>query len=98
MDVNQNYLTSVGAYSHSASPYGTFDQAGNVWEWNVDFNASSYPTGTCNNCATITSSSNRVFRGGDFSIDASSLLASYRSANPPTSRGGGIGARCARTP
>ena len=33
-DSNQNYLTDVGAYSSSASPYGTFDQAGNVWEWN----------------------------------------------------------------
>ena len=31
-----NYLTDVGAYALSASPYGTFDQAGNVWEWNED--------------------------------------------------------------
>jgi sulfatase modifying factor 1 len=30
----QNYLTDVGAYTASASPYGTFDQGGNVWEWN----------------------------------------------------------------
>ena len=29
-----NYLTDVGAYAVSASPYGTFDQGGNVWEWN----------------------------------------------------------------
>ena len=28
-----NYLTEVGAYSGSASPFGTFDQNGNVWEW-----------------------------------------------------------------
>jgi Sulfatase-modifying factor enzyme 1 len=27
-------LTNVGAYGLSASPYGTFDQAGNVSEWN----------------------------------------------------------------
>jgi len=27
-------LTDVGAYSLSASPYGTFDQSGNVSEWN----------------------------------------------------------------
>jgi formylglycine-generating enzyme required for sulfatase activity len=30
----QNYLTDVGAYTSSASPYGTFDQGGNAWEWN----------------------------------------------------------------
>jgi formylglycine-generating enzyme required for sulfatase activity len=29
-----DYLTDVGAYDLAASPYGTFDQAGNVWEWN----------------------------------------------------------------
>src|SRR5688572_1353948 len=27
-------LTDVGAYTSSSSYYGTFDQAGNVWEWN----------------------------------------------------------------
>ena len=27
-------LTAVGSYTGSASPYGTFDQGGNVWEWN----------------------------------------------------------------
>jgi formylglycine-generating enzyme len=27
-------MTDVGAYSSSASPYGTFDQGGNAWEWN----------------------------------------------------------------
>jgi formylglycine-generating enzyme required for sulfatase activity len=31
---SQNYLTDVGAFSKSASYYGTFDQAGNVYEWN----------------------------------------------------------------
>jgi formylglycine-generating enzyme required for sulfatase activity len=30
----QNYLTDVGAYTLSDSPYGTFDQGGNVREWN----------------------------------------------------------------
>jgi sulfatase modifying factor 1 len=27
-------FTIVGSYAGSASPYGTFDQAGNAWEWN----------------------------------------------------------------
>ena len=30
----QNYLTDVGAYISSPSYYGTFDQGGNVYEWN----------------------------------------------------------------
>jgi formylglycine-generating enzyme required for sulfatase activity len=50
----QNYLTDVGAYgANSASYYGTYDQGGNVWEWNDEVNlslerglrgASWYPT------------------------------------------------------
>jgi formylglycine-generating enzyme required for sulfatase activity len=31
---NQNYLTDVGAFSGSESFYGTFDQSGNVYQWN----------------------------------------------------------------
>ena len=29
-------VTDVGAYTGSASPNGTFDQGGNVWEWNEE--------------------------------------------------------------
>lgn len=32
--LSQNYLTNVGAYAASESFYGTFDQNGNVDEWN----------------------------------------------------------------
>jgi sulfatase modifying factor 1 len=33
-DSSQNYLTDAGAFSNSASAYGTYDQGGNVWEYN----------------------------------------------------------------
>jgi formylglycine-generating enzyme required for sulfatase activity len=33
-DISQNHLTNVGAYVNSPSYYGTFDQGGNVEEWN----------------------------------------------------------------
>ena len=32
-NVVSNDTTPVGAYKASPGPYGTFDQAGNVWEW-----------------------------------------------------------------
>jgi len=31
---NPYYRTEVGDHENSDSPYGTFDQGGNVWEWN----------------------------------------------------------------
>ena len=33
-DPNQNYLTDVGAFTGSGSFYSTFDQNGNVFQWN----------------------------------------------------------------
>jgi formylglycine-generating enzyme len=45
------YRTEAGAHENSASPYGTFDQGGNVWEWNEGF-----PNSAC-----------RGLRGGTFS-------------------------------
>ncbi len=32
------YRTEVGAHENSESPYATFDQGGNVWEWNEAVN------------------------------------------------------------
>jgi len=32
-DPNQNYLTTVGSFTGSASYYGTYDQSGNVYNW-----------------------------------------------------------------
>lgn len=34
INASQNYLTDAGANPLSASLYGTFDQGGNVWDWN----------------------------------------------------------------
>ena len=42
-DDTQNYLTDVGAFSGSESFYGTFDQSGNVYQWN-DLDGAAGPT------------------------------------------------------
>jgi len=40
------YRTEVGAHENSQSPYGTFDQGGNVWEWNETY--TGMRGGSCN--------------------------------------------------
>ena len=47
------WRTEVGEWENSESPYGTFDQAGNVWEWFE----SPLPAG---------GNGNRVLRGGSY--------------------------------
>jgi formylglycine-generating enzyme required for sulfatase activity len=72
-------LTDVGSYTGSPSPYGTFDQGGNVWEKNE----------------TIISGSARGMRGGAFYNTPSTLAASFRGTNDPTSEQDVVGFRVA---
>jgi formylglycine-generating enzyme len=65
----QNYLTDVGAFTNSASFYGTFDQSGNVFQWN-DLDG--------------TPGSSRGLRGGFWDFDASFLSSSFRYSNDPS--------------
>lgn len=54
--------TPVGAYSLSVSPYGTFDQAGNVSEWNDDsFGVSA-----------------RIVRGGSYAFNQDVISSDFR--------------------
>ena len=76
-------LTIVGSYTGSASPYGTFDQGGNVAEWN-ETNIGGTAHGQ---------------RGGYFTTTADSLSAQSRGfvLNQPTGRDN-IGFRVASIP
>ncbi|MEB2311723.1 MAG: SUMF1/EgtB/PvdO family nonheme iron enzyme [Polyangiaceae bacterium] len=75
-------VTQVGAYVNSASPYGTFDQGGNVREWND----------------TIVSDTYRGVRGGTFYSVVGHLAASYRGRGDPTNEGSFLGFRVASLP
>jgi formylglycine-generating enzyme required for sulfatase activity len=62
------YRTEVGEFENSDSPYGTFDQGGNVWEWTE----------------AVLYGSSRGLRGGAFNYIADALHASFRYKLYPT--------------
>jgi formylglycine-generating enzyme required for sulfatase activity len=77
-------VTDVGAYVGSASPYGTFDQGGNVYEFNEEIygheeNPNSF----------------RGYRGGSWFTVASRLAATIPDYGFPTSESGNVGFRVA---
>ncbi len=76
-------LTDAGAYVDSDSPYGTFDQGGNVFEWNESvFSGGSF----------------RSVRGDSFIGGAGYLSASGPISFNPVSQGYGLGFRIATVP
>ena len=74
------WTTPVGQFGLSESPYNTFDQGGNLWEWNeTAFYAGSSPAA----------------RGGSWSDYSDNLAASTRSYSNPTREIYSIGFRVA---
>jgi len=94
---NSNAAQNVGSKSPKGDGlWGQSDLAGNVGEWNLDSYTSPY-TDPCNNCASLTSASPRVIRGGDFSGGDLLLRSAGRDYSGPVYRNYNLGARCART-
>ncbi len=76
-------LSDGGVYgSNSASFYGTYDQGGNVWEWND----------------TVIAGSSRGLRGGSWSYSDSFLRSSYRDGSGPADESNHVGFRVASVP
>ncbi len=73
------YRTRAGFFGLSESPYNTFDQGGNVSEWNE----------------AVVYGSGRGLRGGSFYVYPGSLRAAARGSYAPTSAYGYIGFRVA---
>jgi formylglycine-generating enzyme required for sulfatase activity len=76
------WQTEVGEFENSGSPYGTFDQGGNVWEWNE----------------SVYLFTNRGVRGGSYASVEDNLHAAYGTYDNPSTENGNIGFRVVQVP
>lgn len=91
-------LAPVGSASLGAGRWGQLDLAGDVSEWNLDYEA---PFGDpCIDCTALGGGSGRVNRGGSFRSSAVPYLQSFFRGDLlyATDRTAAFGIRCARAP
>jgi formylglycine-generating enzyme required for sulfatase activity len=87
----------VGAYPAGAGPYGTLDQAGNVWEWCADpWDSTAYRRLEDGRWDPIASGDGavRVLRGGSWMNSPQDLHAAYRDRGTAKLRFNTQGFRC----
>jgi len=94
------YGSNSGSLSHEVgtklpNPWGLYDMHGNVWEWCLDWVASSLTGGT--DPKGSSSGSHRVIRGGCWSSDANRCASSYRDNFSPSLVNSNLGFRLVRT-
>ena len=77
-----NYLTAVGAFADTTSPYGAYDLGGDVFQWNESVYYGSY----------------RGLRGGSFDYDNGGLQSGNYNVGNPTGENHSIGFRVSQVP
>ncbi len=87
---NLEQTTAVGSYA--ANPWGFFDMHGNVREWCADW-MGNYQTGSLADPIGSASGSDRVIRGGSWSLAGHSLRSAGRYDATPDRRNQGLGFR-----
>jgi serine/threonine-protein kinase len=89
----------VGSYLGGVSPYGTYDMAGNVWEWVNDwYDGTYYQNSPSSNPLGPDTGSSRVLRGGSWGSGDGSARSADRDGNDPAYTYVSFGFRCSRSP
>jgi formylglycine-generating enzyme required for sulfatase activity len=92
----KNDTTPVGSYESGKSPYGAYDMAGNVREW-VSSLYEPYPYDANDGREDLSSSGDRVLRGGSWSYSDPNVDSADRYGFVPSNSYDFIGFRCARS-
>ena len=101
LNYNGSDTTVVKNYPNTKSFYGTYDMAGNVWEWVNDWYQSDYYVTLGDNVSNPqgpASGDVRVLRGGSWLNYSGSVRSANRSRFDPTNTVNDIGFRCSRSP
>jgi sulfatase modifying factor 1 len=96
-EVTADNISNVDQLPMGVGAFGQWALAGNMAEWTLDFYNPTYPT-PCSDCAELTPSGQRVFRGGSFDRAEPLLETSSRVPSDPMLRSQDVGFRCARVP
>lgn len=105
LDLEKGQTAPVGSFPAGAGPFGTLDQAGNVWEWCRDeWDESAYAKRVEESLDPVVGEVRageagvRVLRGGGWFYSALFLRAAFRLRGPAGNRSDGIGFRVAAAP
>ena len=100
---NEARILPVQSLPAGEGPFGTFHQAGNVWEWVEDcYEKTFYGIHTSmteiNDPVVVVSPCTGVLRGGSFLYESDHIRSAYRGMRVREARDEDTGFRCARDP
>ncbi|HKI06021.1 MAG TPA: SUMF1/EgtB/PvdO family nonheme iron enzyme [Thermoanaerobaculia bacterium] len=104
LDFQKGQPAPAGCFPAGRGPFGSLDQAGNVWEWCRDsWDATAYKKTvhaheSLNPIVEVAYMEDRVLRGGGWYFPAESLRAAYRLRDPAWNRTVVLGFRVAAAP